>query len=77
MKNEFIVKMRQGRRCVGTFSHISSEIAMEGLAYAGMDFVIIDGEHGTVGAETVQKLVSLLSAAFGVGANRIYIAAAG
>lgn len=57
MKNEFIVKMRQGRRCVGTFSHISSEIAMEGLAYAGMDFVIIDGEHGTVGAETVQKLV--------------------
>ena len=57
MKNEFIRKMQQGRRCVGTFSHISSEIAIEGLAYAGMDFVIIDGEHGTVGAETVQKLV--------------------
>ena len=57
MKNEFIVKMQQGRRCVGTFSHISSETAIEGLAYAGMDFVIIDGEHGTVGPETVQKLV--------------------
>ncbi len=57
MKNEFIRKMQQGRHCVGTFSHISSEVAIEGLAYAEMDFVIIDGEHGTVGPETAQKLV--------------------
>lgn len=57
MTNEFIRKMQQGKHCLGTFSHISSEIAIEGLAYAEMDFVIIDGEHGTVGAETVQKLV--------------------
>jgi len=56
MKNEFIRKIAQGRRCVGTFSHIASETAIEGLAYAGMDFVIIDGEHGTAGAETVQKM---------------------
>ncbi|MBE6574870.1 MAG: hypothetical protein E7654_01185 [Ruminococcaceae bacterium] len=33
--------------------------------------------RGADDPETVQKLVSLLSAAFGVGANRIYIAAAG
>jgi len=57
MKNEFIRKMQQGKNCIGTFSHISSEIAIEGLAYAEMDFVIIDGEHGTVGPETAQKLV--------------------
>lgn len=33
--------------------------------------------RGADDPETVQKLVSLLSAAFGVGTNRIYIAAAG
>lgn len=33
--------------------------------------------RGADDPETVQKLVSLLAAAFGVGTNRIYIAAAG
>lgn len=33
--------------------------------------------RGADDPETVQKLIALLSAAFGVGANRIYIAAAG
>lgn len=56
MINYFKRKMQEGTPCIGTFSHLGSETAMEALGYSGLDFVIIDGEHGTVGAETVQKL---------------------
>ena len=57
MINYFKRKVQEGTPCIGTFSHLGSETAIEALGYSGLDFVIIDGEHGTVGAETVQKLV--------------------
>ena len=57
MVNNFLRKMQQGKHCLGTFSHLASESAIEALAYAEMDFVIIDGEHGPIGPETVHRLV--------------------
>lgn len=57
MENLFLRKVRHGGKCIGTFSWVGKEMIMEGLAYAGMDFVIIDTEHSALEAESVQNLV--------------------
>lgn len=46
MKNAVTAKVEAGQRVVGTFFHSNSEIIAECLGYAGMDYIIIDGEHG-------------------------------
>ncbi len=42
---------------LGTFFEMGSATAMECLGIAGLDFVIIDGEHGPFESETVLELV--------------------
>ena len=56
MKNTFSEKLHSGKKCIGTFAHIDSEIVVEALVLAEVDFVIFDGEHSTMAADTVQKL---------------------
>lgn len=57
MENIFLKKVRRGEHCLGTFSFLTTENAVEALSYTGMDFIIIDAEHGTVEAQTVAGLV--------------------
>lgn len=57
MENIFLKKVRSGTPCLGTFSFLSTGNAVEALSYTGLDFIIIDAEHGTVEAETVENLV--------------------
>jgi len=57
MRNLFRESIARGEHCLGTFSCLGSGSAIEALAYTGMDFVIIDAEHGPFEAERVQDLI--------------------
>lgn len=46
--------LTEGRRLLGTFSIIPSADVVEIIALSGLDFVIIDMEHGPFGLETVR-----------------------
>lgn len=55
--NKFREKMLNGERTLGTFHELGSEVAVELLAYAGMDYVLIDTEHGPFDVETTARLI--------------------
>ena len=46
MKNTMREKMMKGEKLVGAFSNLGSTAAIECMGLAGLDFVIIDTEHG-------------------------------
>lgn len=50
-------KLESGTGAVGTFFEMGSTTAMECLALAGMDFAVIDGEHGPFGAESIADFI--------------------
>jgi 4-hydroxy-2-oxoheptanedioate aldolase len=45
-----------GRPALGTWSQIRSEECVDMLGIAGLDFTIVDCEHGAFGLETAEKL---------------------
>ena len=47
---------REGKPAIGAFCPIHSAQIIEIMGYAGLDFVIIDTEHGPAGVETVEHL---------------------
>lgn len=57
MKNVLKEKLDQGTRVLGTFHEIGSATAVEALGYGGLDYVIIDTEHGPFEPERVQEFV--------------------
>lgn len=57
MKNVFLEKVHSKRPCLGTFCFLTNGSAVEALSYTGLDFIIIDAEHGTAETETVENLV--------------------
>ena len=57
MKNLLKGKLVQSKKPVGTFFSIGSSEAVEALGIAGMDYVILDKEHGPYGVETVQQYI--------------------
>lgn len=57
MENVVLRKIQRGEPCLGTFSLLAASNAVEALAYTGLDFIIMDAEHGTVEAETAEELV--------------------
>ena len=58
MKNRMLEKYRRGERSLGTFTHLLSAPALEAMGYTGLDYVIIDIEHSTIGAEHAAELVA-------------------
>lgn len=46
MINSIKSKMENGKKVLGTFLELGSELAIECLGYTGLDFFIIDQEHG-------------------------------
>lgn len=57
MKNLLKEKMMKGEHVLGTFSELGSGFAIEALGYTGLDFIIIDAEHGPFAHETAMELV--------------------
>ena len=47
----------ENKKTVGTFFSMGSSEAVEALGIAGMDYVILDKEHGPYGVETVQQYI--------------------
>lgn len=58
MQNEFRDKMMSADKPLGTFFNIGDLSTMEALGYTGLDFVIVDTEHGHYDTETMGDLIS-------------------
>lgn len=57
MKNIFLEKLESGAKPIGTFFELGSANAMECLGRTGLDFVIIDNEHGPFDTETTLDFI--------------------
>lgn len=57
MLNAVRVKLSQNKKPMGTFFESGSETIIEALAMAGLDYVIIDGEHGPFETEQMLRFV--------------------
>lgn len=55
-KNFLKEKLNAGKTVIGTWSVIPSPIVADILAESGLDFIIIDREHGPVNFETAQSM---------------------
>lgn len=53
MNNRTLAKLKAGKPVYGFASGIGSPIATEMLAAAGMDFVFLDGQHGSFGMDRI------------------------
>jgi 4-hydroxy-2-oxoheptanedioate aldolase len=50
-------KLQAGKTVLGTWSVIPSPVVADVIAAAGVDFLIIDSEHGPINFETAQNMV--------------------
>ncbi len=57
MENKLKLKMNRGEPVYGTFTHIGGGTAVECLGLAGLDFVVIDTEHGPFSVQDTMDLV--------------------
>jgi len=56
MKNVMKRKMEDGKKVLGTFIWMGGASTIEALGYSGLDFVIIDNEHGPYTIESTQEM---------------------
>jgi 4-hydroxy-2-oxoheptanedioate aldolase len=56
-----IRRLLQNRVCTGIFSKTIDSAFIEAAGYSGLDFIIIDTEHGTASWETIQNHVRAAS----------------
>jgi len=58
LRDNFIKsKLQDGQAVIGTWSIIPSPIVVDIIASTGLDFIIIDAEHGPINFETAQEMV--------------------
>ena len=57
MKNILKEKLAGGGKALGSFFEIGGETAVEGLGYTGLDYIIIDTEHGPFDVESSINLI--------------------
>ena len=57
MKNQLKEKINNQGKVLGTFFTMGNMSAMECLGYTGLDFVIVDTEHGPFDTETAMNLI--------------------
>jgi 2-keto-3-deoxy-L-rhamnonate aldolase RhmA len=50
-------RLRGGETVIGTFSGIPSPSLVEAIGYSGLDFIVIDSEHGPVEMQTAENIV--------------------
>lgn len=56
-ENRMLKVIAAGRTPIGTFNYFRDSSAVEIIAEAGMDYVIIDTEHAVMGRETVEQQI--------------------
>ena len=57
IRNNFLKsKLEKGISTVGTWQTIPSSIVTDIICSAGLDFVIVDAEHGPISFETAQEM---------------------
>ena len=49
------IKLDEGKNVLGTFFELGSEEVVESLGYTGLDFIIVDTEHGPYNPETTAR----------------------
>ena len=57
MKNLLKEKLKGNEKVLGTFSVLGGETAIEALCYSGMDYIIIDTEHGPFDVESTLRFI--------------------
>lgn len=57
MINEMKRKIERGEKVLGTFSELGGSAAVECLGIGGLDFFVIDTEHGPYDVETARDLI--------------------
>jgi 4-hydroxy-2-oxoheptanedioate aldolase len=55
-KNPVKAKLKRGEPVIGILNNIQHPVVIEVLALAGIDFVILDGEHTTLSPETAEHM---------------------
>lgn len=55
--NKLKYKLKRGEFVLGTWNILPSSAVINVLGCAGLDFVVIDAEHGPIGMETAEDLV--------------------
>jgi len=63
MKTGLKTRLRNGETLVGMFIMLPSAAVVEMVGYAGFDYVILDGEHGAAGTETLENQLRAADAA--------------
>jgi 4-hydroxy-2-oxoheptanedioate aldolase len=62
MKNQLKAKMANGECVFGTWCMLPSSFTVDAIARSGIDFVVIDMEHGTMGYDTAEDMVRAAAA---------------
>jgi len=58
-KNFLKEKLNSNQVVIGTWNIINSPMIIDVIASSGIDFIVIDAEHGSTGYETAQTMVSV------------------
>ena len=61
MKNPLKETLKAGKAAIGTFVQIGHPDVTEMLSHAGFDWLLLDGEHGPFGIETMQVMLQAMS----------------
>jgi 2-keto-3-deoxy-L-rhamnonate aldolase RhmA len=56
-KGKLKKRLKNGETVIGTFSGIPSPSLVEAIGYSGIDFIVIDTEHGPVEIQTAENIV--------------------
>lgn len=56
-KNFLKEKLQKGKAVIGTWSNVPNAVVTDIIASSGIDFIIIDSEHGPINFETAQTMV--------------------
>ena len=61
MKNQLKETLKAGKAAIGTFIQIGHPDITEMLSNAGFDWLLLDGEHGPFGIETMQTMLQAMN----------------
>lgn len=59
MRNIVKEKLARGEQVIGTFFEMGGETAVEALGVSGIDYIVIDTEHGPFDVESAKKFVTV------------------
>jgi len=58
-KNYLKEKLEKNEQTIGTWNIIDSTMVVDVIASSGVDFIVIDAEHGSISYETAQAMISI------------------